>query len=88
MGAGLAGEDGRLADDGKRIYAMDVSHDEFMRRRGGGLEEGAGVIGGGRRLADLIFGSWGVTPRLSFLLIAVTPLGAIRTPFLMHIGTI
>ena len=73
---------------GSAFDAMDVSHDEFMRRRGGSSKEGAGSVGLGGRLADLIFGSWGVTSRLSFLLIAVTPLGAIRIPFLMHLETI
>ena len=37
---------------GSAFHAMDVSHDEFMRRRGGGLEEGAGRVGDQSRLAD------------------------------------
>ena len=37
---------------GSAFHAMDVGHDEFMRRRGGSSKEGAGLIGVPSRLAD------------------------------------
>ena len=52
---------------GSAFHAMDVAHDEFMRRRGGGLEEGAGLIGGGPRLADFFNGVLGLKLPVSWL---------------------
>ena len=37
---------------GSASHAMDVAHDEFMRRRGGGPGEGAWKVGEDPRLAD------------------------------------
>ena len=42
----------RLADDGKRLLALDVASPLILNNKGGGLGEGGGNIGPDRRPAD------------------------------------